>query len=235
MSTPNVEVVLVHGGFVDGSGWEGVYRLLRADGYKVSIVQNPTTSLTDDIAATEAVLAQHNRPVLLVGHSYGGAVITQAGHDSKVVGLVYIAAFAPDDGESVETLLKAAPPGSPTPPLLPPRDGMLTLDRMHFASAFAADVDREKAEFMADSQLPWGVRALAEPIRSAAWKTRPSWYLVTTEDRMISPPEQRVMATRIRAKVFEERASHAVYVSRPDAVADVIRAAATSREVAKAA
>jgi pimeloyl-ACP methyl ester carboxylesterase len=235
LTSEDIHVVLVHGAFVDGSGWESVYKLLRADGYRVSIVQNPTTSLADDVAATRRVLGELYRPVILVGHSYGGAVITEAGNDSKVVALVYIAAFAPDDGESVESLIDAAPPGTAQPPILPPHDGFLTLDRMHFASAFAADVDPERAAFMADSQVPWGTAAVGGKITTAAWKTRPSWYLVTTEDRMIAPAEQRVMAKRIRANVSEEAASHAVFVSRPAAVADVIRAAARSREVAVAA
>ncbi|NVB81873.1 MAG: alpha/beta hydrolase [Kofleriaceae bacterium] len=233
--TKNIEIVLVHGGFVDGSGWEGVYKLLRGDGFRVSVVQNPTTSLADDVEATKLVLADHYRPVLLVGHSYGGAVITEAGHDSKVVGLVYIAAFAPDDGESVDSILKAAPVGSPQPPILPPRGGFLFLDRIQFATAFAGDVDPVTAAFMADSQVPWGVGALTGTIGHAAWKTRPSWYLVTTQDKMIAPPEQRTMAKRIRARVFEEDASHAVYISRPHAVADVIRTAALSHEIQKAA
>lgn len=233
--TKNIEVVLVHGEFVDGSGWEDVYKLLRGEGYRVSIVQNPTTSLTDDVEATKLVLADHYRPVLLVGHSYGGAVITQAGHDSKVVGLVYIAAFAPDGGESVDSIVGGFPPGTTPPPILPPRDGFLVLDRTRFASAFAADVDPAKAAFMADAQVPWGIDALTSTISSAAWKTRPCWYMVTTEDKVIPPPEQRTMAKRIRAHVFEEAASHSVHVSRPGAVADVIRAAATSHEVLKAA
>lgn len=233
--TKNIEIVLVHGAFVDGSGWEDVYKLLRGDGYRVSIVQNPTTSLADDVEATKLVLAEHYRPVLLVGHSYGGAVITEAGHDSKVVGLVYIAAFAPDGGESVDSILRAAPPGTPELPILPPRDGFVVLDRAQFAAAYAADVDPAKAAFMADSQVAWGLDALTGTVGSAAWKTRPSWYLVTTRDRMIAPPEQRTMARRIRARVFEEDASHAVYISRPAAVADVIRAAATSHELQKAA
>lgn len=236
MPTPeNIDIVLVHGGFVDGSGWQSVYKLLRADGFRVNVVQNPTTSLAADVAATKLVLGELYRPVILVGHSYGGAVITEAGNDSKVVALVYIAAFAPDDGESVARLLEAAPAGSPRPPILPPRDGFVLLDRMHFASAFAADVDAATAAFMADSQVPWGVAALSDTVRSAAWKTRPSWYLVTTEDKMIAPAEQRVMAKRIRAATSEVAASHSVYVSRPDVVADMIRSAARSREVAIAA
>src|SRR5262245_37841249 len=152
-------VVLVHGGFVDGSGWEDVYKILREDGYNVSIVQNPTTSLADDVAATKRVLAAQRGPVVLVGHSYGGVVITEAGTDPKVATLVYIAAFAPDKGESVAALIKDPPPGAPVPPILPPQDGYLLLDSTKFASSFAADVARDKAEFMANSQVPWGVSA----------------------------------------------------------------------------
>src|SRR5579859_1110837 len=142
-------VVLVHGGFVDGAGWEGVYKILTRDGYKVSIVQNPTLSLADDVAATRLIIAAQDRPVVLVGHSYGGAVITEAGNDPGVEALVYIAAFAPDAGESVSTLIKDPLPGSPVPPILPPQDGYLFLDRAKFRASFAADVDAEKAAFMA--------------------------------------------------------------------------------------
>ena len=219
-------VVLVHGGFVDGSGWEAVYRSLRRDGYTVSIVQNPTISLGDDVRVTRRVIAAQNGPVVLVGHSYGGVVITEAGNDPKVVGLVYIAAFAPDKGESVSSLIKDPPPGAPVPPILPPQDGYLFLDKAKFAASFAADVDPEKAEFMADSQVPWGVEALSGTISQPAWKTKPSWYLVATDDRMIPPPAQRFMSKRAGATVVEVSGSHAVYVSQPDAVAALIAKAA---------
>src|SRR3979490_2391895 len=177
-------IVLVHGGFVDGAGWEGVHKILKKDGYKVSIVQNPTISLADDVVTTKRVLAAQDGPVILVGHSYGGAVITEAGNDSKVAGLVYIAAFAPDKGESVATLIKDPPPDAPVPPLLPPQDGYLFLDCTKFHASFAADVDPEKAAFMADSQVPWGLAALSGAISEPAWRTKPSWYLVLTEDQM---------------------------------------------------
>src|SRR5881394_758491 len=189
-------IVLVHGGFVDGSGWEEVYKILKRDGYNVSIVQNPTISLADDIAVTKRVLATHSGPVILVGHSYGGAVITEAGNDPKVAGLVYIAAFALDDGESVSSLIKNPPPGAPVPPILPPQDGFLFLDKAKFASSFAADVEPGKAAFMADSQVPWGVEALSGTVGQAAWRTKPSWYLVATEDKMIPPAAQRFMSER---------------------------------------
>jgi len=215
-------VVLVHGGFVDGSGWEGVYRLLRKDGYTVSIVQNPTVSLADDVQVTRRVIAAQNGPVILVGHSYGGVVITEAGNDPKVVGLVYIAAFAPDRGESVSSLIKDPPPGAPVPPILPPQDGFLLLDKAKFPASFAADVHKEKAEFMADSQVPWGLEALNGAISEPAWKTKPSWFLVSTDDKMIPPPAQRLMSKRAGSTVIEVSGSHAVYVSQPDAVARLI-------------
>lgn len=227
-STPvNVRnVVLVHGGFVDGSGWEGVYKVLKKDGYAVAIVQNPTISLADDVAATKRTLAAQNGPVILVGHSYGGAVITEAGTDPKVAGLVYIAAFAPDKGESVSTLLKDPPPGAPVPPILPPHDGYLFLDKAKFPASFAADVNADAAAFMADSQVPWGVEALSGAISEPAWKTKPSWYLVATEDKMIPPDAQRAMSKRAGATVVEVKSSHAVYVSQPQAVASLIEKAA---------
>src|SRR5881296_3817703 len=153
-------IVLVHGGFVDGAGWEGVYKILKKDGYNVSIVQNPTISLEDDVAVTKRALANQNGPAILVGHSYGGAVITEAGNDPKVAGLVYITAFAPDKGESVSSLIKDPPPGAPVPPILPPQDGYLFLDKAKFADSFAADVSADAAAFMADSQVPWGLEAL---------------------------------------------------------------------------
>lgn len=187
-------VVLVHGGFVDGSGWEAVNRTLLKDGYKVAVVQNPTTSLADDVAATRRALKEQDGPAVLVGHSYGGAVITEAGNDPKVAGLVYVAAFAPDSGESVSTLIKDPPPGAPVPPILRPRDGFLFLDETKFRESFAADVAPERAAFTAASQVPWGVAALGGTISAPAWKTKPSWYLVATDDRMIPPDAQRFMS-----------------------------------------
>ena len=221
-----VSVVLVHGGFVDGSGWEDVYRILRTDGYKVSIVQNPTLSLADDVAVTRRVLSAQQAPVVLVGHSYGGVVITEAGNHPNVAGLVYIAAFAPDKGESVASLIKDPPPGAPVPPILPPQDGFLMLDKAKFPASFAGDVAPERAAFMADSQVPWGVEALSGAVSEPAWKAKPSWYLVATEDKMIPPPAQQFMSKRAAATVVEERGSHAIYVSKPEAVATLIRKAA---------
>lgn len=224
--SPSRNVVLVHGGFVDGSGWEAVYRLLRKDGFTVSIVQNPTISLGDDVRVTKRVIAAQDGPVILAGHSYGGVVITEAGNDPKVNGLVYIAAFAPDKGESVSSLIKDPPPGAPVPPILPPQDGFLFLDKIRFHASFAADVDTGKAEFMADSQVPWGVEALSGAISQPAWKTKPSWYLIAIDDRMIPPDAQRLMSKRAGATVVEVPGSHAVYVSQPDAVAGLIARAA---------
>jgi pimeloyl-ACP methyl ester carboxylesterase len=220
-------IVLVHGGFVDGSGWEGVYNVLRKDGYTVTIVQNPTISLADDVAVTKRAIAAQNGPVILVGHSYGGAVITEAGNDPRAAGLVYIAAFALDKGESVSSLIKDPPPGAPVPPILPPVDGFLLLDKAKFPASFAGDVSLEEAEFMADSQVPWGVNALGGTISEAAWKAKPSWYLLTTEDRMLPPDAQRLMSKRAGATVVEVKSSHAVYVSQPEAVAHLIEKAAT--------
>jgi len=227
MTTASVRnVVLVHGGFVDGSGWQGVYDLLTGDGYHVSIVQNPTLSLEDDATVTTRVLDRQDGPTVLVGHSYGGAVITEAGTHENVAALAYIAAFAPDKGESVNTLIADPPPGAPVPPILPPQDGFLFLDRAKFADSFAADVPPKQAAFMADSQVPWGVDALSGTITEPAWRLKPSWYLVATEDRMIPPPAQRAMSERAGATVTEAPGSHAIYVSHPQAVADLIKQAA---------
>jgi len=219
-------VVLVHGGFVDGSGWEGVHRILAAKGYNVVVVQNPTTSLADDVAVTRRALASLDGPAILVGHSYGGVVITEAGNDPKVAGLAYIAAFVPDSGESVSSLIANPAPGVPVPPILPPQDGFLFLDRDKFADSFAADVEPAKASFMAASQVPWGLEALGGAVSEPAWKAKPSWYLVAADDRMIPPPAQRFMAERAQAKVTETAGSHAFYVSKPEIVAEVIETAA---------
>ena len=224
--TEVTNVVLVHGGFVDGSGWEGVYRLLKQEGFNVSVVQNPTLSLEDDVVVTRRVLDKQDGPTILVGHSYGGAVITASGNHEKVAGLGYIAAFAPDQGESVGTLIAGFPTDGPQPPILPPEDGFLFLDREKFAASFAADVAPELAAFMADAQVPWGVDALNGAVTEAAWRSKPSWYLVATDDRMIPPSAQRTMAERIGATVTETPGSHAVYVSDPAAVADLIKQAA---------
>jgi pimeloyl-ACP methyl ester carboxylesterase len=219
-------VVLVHGGFVDGSGWRGVYDLLTADGFNVSVVQNQTLSLASDVETTHHVLDLQDGPAVLVGHSYGGAVITEAGRHERVAALVYIAAFAPDAGESVNTLIADPPPGAPVPPILPPQHGFLFLDREKFAASFAADLPAQDAAFMAASQVPWGVDALGGAITEPAWRSRPSWYLVASDDRMIPPPAQRVMSERAGATVVEAAGSHSIYVSQPRVTADLIKRAA---------
>ena len=219
-------VVLVHGGFVDGSGWAGVYHLLKREGFNVSVVQNQTLSLESDVKTTTNVLDLQDDPAILVGHSYGGAVISEAGTHDSVAGLVYICAFAPDQGESVSSLLADLPPDGPVPPILPPQDGCLFVDRAKFAASFAADVPARDAAFMADSQVPWGVEALNGTVSDPAWGSKPSWYLVATDDRMIPPPAQRTMAERAGATVVEEAGSHSIYVSQPHAVAALISQAA---------
>src|SRR5213592_1452137 len=226
MTQSTKNIVLVHGGFVDGSGWESVYSLLKKDDYNVAIVQNPTLSLAGDVAATKLVINEQDGPVILVGHSYGGAVITEAGNDPKVAGLVYITAFAPDKGESVNSLIKDPPPDAPVPPILPPQDGYLFLDKTKFAASFGADVDAEKAAFMADSQVPWSVAALSGTISEPAWRAKPSWYLIATDDKMIPPDAQRFMSKRAGSTVVEAKGSHAIYVSQPSAVAGLIEQAA---------
>src|SRR3954452_2169018 len=224
-------VVLVHGGFVDGSGWQGVYEALKSDGFNVSVVQNQTLSLESDVETTRNVLDLQDGPTILVGHSYGGVVITESGSHDNVAGLVYIAAFAPDAGESVNALIADPPPGAPVPPILPPENGFLFLDREKFAESFAADVPADLAAFMADSQVPWGVEALNGTITEPAWRDKPSWYLVASDDRMIPPPAQRFMSERAGATVSEAPGSHAIYVSRPRAVADLIEQAARGARV----
>jgi pimeloyl-ACP methyl ester carboxylesterase len=225
-------VVLVHGGFVDGSGWAGVYGALKQQGYAVAVVQHPTRSLADDVVVTTRTLAALDEPAILVGHSYGGVVITEAGNHPNVAALVYIAAFAPDEGESVATLIANPAPGAPVPPIVPSADGYLLLNPARFAASFAADVSPAIASFMADSQLPWGVDALNGTVTQPAWKTKPSWYLVATDDRMIPPDAQRAMAKRAGSFVEEVRGSHSVYVSQPDAVAGIVEKAAARAALA---
>jgi pimeloyl-ACP methyl ester carboxylesterase len=225
-------IVLVHGAWVDGSGWQGVYKILKKDGYNVSIVQNPLSSLADDVAATKRVLALQDGPVILVGHSYGGAVITEAGNDPKVAGLVYIAAFAPDAGESLDALSKNAAPGSPVLPILPPQDGFLFLDKAKFHQAFAADVDAEQSAFMAVSQTPFSIASFTAPITTPAWKSKKSWALIPTGDEMIGQAGETFMAKRAGATIVEFKGgSHAIYVSQPKIVAELIEKAATSTKL----
>jgi pimeloyl-ACP methyl ester carboxylesterase len=227
-ANPAANVVLVHGGFVDGSGWRPVYDLLTKDGYRVAVVQNPTLSLAGDAAAAKLIIDAQDGPVVLVGHSYGGAVISEAGTDPNVAALVYISAFAPDAGESVNTLLAGFPQDAPQPPILPPKDGFLFLDRDKFHASFAGDLAADLAAFMADSQVPWGVDALGGQVSEPAWRTKPSWYLVTTDDKMIPPAAQRTMAGRAGSTTVEVAASHSVYVSQPAAVTACIKQAASA-------
>ncbi len=228
-----ISIVLVHGGFADGSGWQGVYKLLRDDGFNVSVVQNPTISLEGDVAATKMILDEQPGPVILVGHSYGGAVITEAGTHPKVQGLVYITAFAPDKGESVNALLASFPAGGPQPPILPPKDGYLFLDKAKFANSFAGDVDAGTAEFMANSQVPWGVNALGGTITDPAWRSKPSWYLRVSDDKMIPIAAQRIMSDRAGSTISEVGGSHAIYISNPRVVATLIETAASSAMAVK--
>jgi pimeloyl-ACP methyl ester carboxylesterase len=226
MTAAAVSVVLVHGAFVDGSGWKDVHDKLTKDGYDVTVVQNPTTSLADDVAATKRAIANSAGPVILVGHSYGGSIISEAGNDPKVVGLVYVAAFVPDKGESVALLTKDPVPGAPPAPILPPQDGFLYIDKAKFHAGFAADVDPKTAKLMADSQSGWGLPAVGGVVSEAAWQKKPSWYLLAAEDKMIPPAAQASMAKRANASVTEVKASHAVMVSQPAAVVEIIEKAA---------
>ncbi|WP_432854433.1 alpha/beta hydrolase [Amycolatopsis sp. CA-161197] len=211
---------------MDGSRWAQVHDLLVRDGYSVSVVQNPTLSLEGDAAATRMILDQQDGPTVLVGHSYGGAVISEAGTHDNVAALAYIAAFAPDKGESVNTLIADPPPGAPVPPILPPQNGFLFLDKEKFHESFSGDLTPERARFLADSQVPWGVDALAGAVSQPAWRVKPSWYLVATEDRMIPPPAQHAMAERAGATVTEVAASHSLFESQAAAVVEVIKTAA---------
>ena len=228
MNAPALTIVLIHGGFVDGSGWEGVYNILKKDGYDVAVVQNPTTSLADDVAFTKRVIARSRASRCWWATPTAESSSPKRARIPKVAGLVYVAAFAPDKGESVASLIKNPPPGAPVPPILPPQDGFLLLDQAKFNESFAGDVDGQKASFMAASQVPWGVAALAGEVTAPAWKTKPSWYLVATNDKMIPPPAQRQMSQRAGAVVTETPGSHAVYVSQPGAVADLIKKAAAA-------
>ncbi|MCU1585573.1 MAG: Pimeloyl-ACP methyl ester carboxylesterase [Microbacteriaceae bacterium] len=219
-------VVLVHGGFVDGSGWRGVYDILTRDDFNVSVVQNPTVSLSGDDMATRQILDRMPEPAVLVGHSYGGAVISQAGTHENVAALVYVTAFVPDEGESVNALVETFPKDGPLPPILPPQDGFLFLDREKFHDSFAGDLPAEEAAFMADAQVPWGLEALGGIISQPAWRSKPSWYLIASDDRMIPPAVQRTMAAKMGATVSEVPGSHSIYVSTPQVVADLIKRAA---------
>lgn len=217
-------IVLVHGAWADGSGWEGVYKILKAKGYNVSVVPNPNTSLAEDVRITRAVLALQDGPVILVGHSYGGAIITEAGDTSNVAGLVYVAAFAPDAGESLLKLQQAAPP-DPNSAILPPNNGFIWLDKSRFHTKFCADLPAAQAAFLADSQVPLGLAAATTEITTPAWKNKKSWYIVSKKDGMIPPDAERMMAKRAGSVVTEIDASHAVYISHAAEVAAIIEKA----------
>jgi pimeloyl-ACP methyl ester carboxylesterase len=217
-------IFLVHGAFADGSGWKPVADILIEDGYKVSIVQHPMTSLEDDVVATKRILDRQDGPVILVGHSYGGAIITEAGNDPKVKALVYVAALAPDKGEVLGGLQEKIPPA--TTGIVPSKDGFLFLDPVVYAADFAGDLPKADAAFMALSQMPVAGKAFGTPINAPAWKEKPTYAIVATDDRMINPELQRWMYQRAKAHVTEVKSSHVVFLSQPQAVAKVIEAAA---------
>ena len=223
---PVKNIVLVHGAFADGSGWKPLADILRQDGYSVSIVQEPETSLADDVAATNRILDRQPGPAVLVGHSYGGAVITQAGNNAHVASLVYVAAFAPDEGEKLGPLLSSIAPAANS--TAPTADGYLMVDQAKFPMDFAADLPAAEAQFMAISQVPLNANVLGTPIAAPAWKTKPSYGIVATQDRMINPDLERSMYKRAGAKVTEIKGSHAIFFAQPRAVANVIEQAAGS-------
>lgn len=219
-------VILVHGAFADGAGWEGLHRILATKGYTVAVVQHPTRSFAEDVGYVSRAISAMDGPVILIGHSYGGAVITEAGRDPKVKALVYVAGWVPDAGQSVFSLIGNLPAGSAQPPILPPQDGFIIVDPERFPDSFAQDVEPAKAKFMAIAQVPWGLEAANGTVSEPAWKSKPSWYLLTTEDRMIPPEGQRVMADHAGMRVTEVAGSHAVFMSRPEVVASMIEEAA---------
>jgi pimeloyl-ACP methyl ester carboxylesterase len=230
--SPKPSIVLVHGAFADGTGWRHVIPLLEKDGYSVTAVQNPLTSLADDVSATKRVIEAQKVPVVLVGHSYGGAVITAAATGStQVKALVYIAAFAPDAGDSLGSLLKSMAPSDIGPALVPDAGGFLSIDRAKFHDVFAKDVSPSEARIMAATQKPIFGPIFETPVQGAAWKTVSSWYLLASEDRAINPELQRFMAKRIGAKTSEVKASHVPFITRPKEVVKIIEeaAAATAR------
>jgi pimeloyl-ACP methyl ester carboxylesterase len=221
VAAPVNNIVLVHGAWADGSGWKGVYDILTKDGYKVSVVANPDTGLADDVAATQRVLDLQVGPVILVGHSYGGTVITEAGADPKVVGLVYIAAFAPDEGETMAKYLPKGPL-----PITVSKDGLAFFNHDAFLGAFAPDVPMATRAFMYDAQVPLALSVFSAPITHPAWKSKPSWYLVSSQDQIIPPDVERMYGKRIKAVVSEVAGSHVAFISHPDVAARVIEAAA---------
>ncbi|WP_233888172.1 alpha/beta hydrolase [Paraburkholderia flagellata] len=223
-AAPVKNIVLVHGYFADGSGWQAVSKILARDGYKVSVVQEPETSFDDDVKATTRVIDAQDGPSILVGHSYGGAVVTQAGNDDKVAGLVYVAAFQPDTGESPLELTKKTPPA--TTAIKATADGHLYIDPANFHEDFAADLPASEARFMAISQVTPAAQSFGVPITHAAWRTKPSWAVVATADRAINPDLERFMTQRAGSKTVEINSSHVVYMSHPAEVAKLIEQAA---------
>lgn len=217
-------IVLVHGYFADGSGWQAVSKILTRDGYTVSVVQEPETSFADDVKATQRIIDMQDGPSILVGHSYGGAVITQAGNDAKVAGLVYLNAFEPEVGESLESLVKQMP--GATTAIKPTADGFLYLEPAHFHADFAADVPAREARFMAASQVMPSVQTFTAPITKAAWKTKPSWATVSTADRTVNPALERYMAKRAGSTVVQINSSHVVFLSHPADIARLVERAA---------
>jgi pimeloyl-ACP methyl ester carboxylesterase len=222
-------VVLVHGAFADGSGWEAVANILMKDGYTVAVVQHPETSFAEDVKFTKAVIDQQPGPVVLVGHSYGGSVITEAGNNSKLSALVYIAAFAPDAGESSATIEKALPPAGTG--IKATADGYLYIDPAFFHADFAADLPEAKSAFMAVSQVLFSADSFTSPVTTPAWKAKPSWYMVATADRSINPEQERMMAKRAHAKTIEVNSCHVAYIAHPKETAKLIEEAATSAPV----
>jgi pimeloyl-ACP methyl ester carboxylesterase len=217
-------VVLVHGAFADGSGWEAVAKILEKDGYAVSVAQPPETSYAEDIKYTKAAVDAMDGPAVIVGHSYGGSIITEAGNDPKVSALVYIAAFALDDGESCASIEQGLPQASKA--FKPDSNGNWWIEPEHFAADFAADIPKDKAEFMALSQVPISTDAFTHQVTNPAWKTKPTWYMVATQDRSINPEQERMMAKRARATTVEVNASHVAYMSHPKETAKLIEEAA---------
>lgn len=221
-------IVLVHGADNDGSAWRAVYDILKKDGYHVSVVQEPLTGLSDDVAATQRVIDQQDGPVILVGHSYGGTIITVAGADPKVRALVYVAALQPDVGETTSQLAASIPGEVPSSDLKPTKDGFIFIDPNMYAADVATDLPPAQAEFMANSQMPVAAAAFDAPVTVAAWHDKPSYGIVATEDRALNPKLARWMYKRSGAKTTEIKANHLVYISQPDAVARVIETAARS-------
>ena len=222
-------VVLVHGAFADGSGWEAVAKILENDGYKVSVAQPPETSYSDDQKYTKAAVDAMSGPVVLVGHSYGGSIITEAGNDPNVAALVYIAAFALDDGESCASIEQALPQASKA--FKPDSSGNWWIDPDHFSADFAADIPPAESHYMAILQVPISTDSFTHKVTSAAWKTKPTWYMVASADRSINPDQERMMAKRAHAKTVEVNASHVAYMSHPNETAKLIEEAATGAHV----